>query len=307
MLENGREFKGGLIEFFKRFKDDQSCRQYLESKRWPNGPVCPHCGNCDKVYTLNGKTQRAGLRACAECRKQFTVTIGTIFEDSHIPLQKWFAAIHLMCTSKKGISAHQIHRELGITYKSAWFMCHRIRHAMRLKAFKGVLSGNVEVDETYVGGKSHGKRGRGATGKSIVFSMVERGGNIRAQRVDDVKKSTLQPIVHDTVTEGSRICSDELNSYRGLSQSYSHDVVKHAREYVAGKDIHINTAESFFALLKRGVHGTFHHIDRKMIDMYCGEFGFRFNLRSLSDADRFVVAITNCDGRLRWNFSEAKN
>ena len=296
------ELEGGLLAFFQRFSDDASCRAYLEKRRWPNGPVCPHCQNTGRIYKLEGKSHRRGLYKCGACRKQFTVTIGTIFEGSKIPLEKWFAAIYLMCASKKGISAHQIHRSLGITYKSAWFLCHRVRLAMATRAFQGALSGTVEADETYIGGRRPGKRGRGAAGKSIVFAVVEREGDVHAQRVPDVKKQTLHPIIHEKVEPGSRVMTDELRSYSGLQGRYEHGVVTHAREYVTGKDIHTNNGESFFALLKRGVHGTYHHIGHDKVDMYCGEFGFRFNTRKLSDPERFMDALTHCDGRLRWFF-----
>lgn len=282
-------------------------RRYLEKKRWPDGPVCPHCGNKEKVYTIapnKAKKVREGLYKCAKCRKQFTVTIGTIFEKSHIPLSKWFAAYYLMCASKKGISAHQLHRSLDMTYKTAWFMCHRIRESMKAGGFKKVLSGTVEADETYIGPKKvPGKRGRGAGKKTIVFGLVERDGKIKAQTVPNVKRETLHPIIVESVAPGSMLCSDELKSYNGLPPHLIHASVNHSRkEYVTAKDIHVNTAESFWALLKRGVHGTFHHIGSDKVDMYCGEFSFRFDRRKEDDADRFMDAIAHCDGRLRWFF-----
>ncbi|MGD1148082.1 MAG: IS1595 family transposase [Thermoanaerobaculaceae bacterium] len=293
----------GLIGFMKRFPTDEACRRELEARRWPNGPVCPHCEGGKGSYLLKGKTTRPGTYKCRSCRKQFAVTVGTIFEGSHIGLQKWFLVVYLMGSSKKGMSAHQIHRSLDVTYETAWFMCHRIRHAMRTRAFRGFLSGTVEADETYVGGKTKGgKRGRGAPNKTIVFGMVERGGDVHAMAVPDVKKSTLHPIIQSRVVPGSRLMTDELYSYRGLGQNYEHGFVEHAREYVTGKDIHVNTQESFWALLKRGVVGTFHHISKDKMDWYCGEFGFRYNTRKVTDGERFTDALTNCDGRLRWYF-----
>ncbi len=294
-----------LLGFFRRFSDDAACRAYLEQRRWPDGPVCPHCKGGKPVYTITSDKARSGLHKCGACRKQFTVTVGTIFEGSHVPLSKWFAALYLMSSSKKGISAHQLHRGLGLTYKTAWFLCHRIRHAMRTRAFRSYLSGTVEVDETYVGAKKPGKRGRGAAGKTIVLGMVKRGGDVNARIIPDVKRRTLRPIIAKTVRKGSRLMSDDLSSYLGLSDRYRHGVVAHSRGYVAGKDIHVNTAESFFALLKRGLHGTFHHVGKHKLDMYCGEFGFRWNTRHVSDGERFMDALTHTDGRLRWFFKTA--
>ncbi len=297
----------GLIAFMQRFPDDSACRRELEARRWPNGPICPHCEGGKACYPIKGAKSRPGLYKCGACRKQFTVTVGTIFEDSHIGLQRWFLVVYLMGSSKKGMLAHQIHRSLGVTYETAWFMCHRIREAMRTRAFRGLLLGTVEADETYVGGHRHGKRGRGAAGKTIVFGMVEREGNVHAVSVPDVRKSTLHPIIKERVAKGSRFMTDELYSYRGLGRDFEHGVVQHsAREYVAGKDIHVNTQEPFWALLKRGVVGTFHHISKDKMDWYCGEFGFRYNTRKVTDGERFTDALTNCDGRLRWYFkSEA--
>lgn len=294
--------KGGLIELMNRFPDDESCREHLERVRWPNGPTCPFddCLGGKKIYALNGKSCRKGLHKCGMCRRQFTVTKGTIFEDSKIGLRKWFIVMFLMGSSKKGISAHQIHRMLKVCYETAWFMCHRVREAMRLKTMTLELSGIVEVDETYVGGKAKGKRGRGAGGKTIVFGIAEREGDILAVPVPDASSKTLKGIIKAVVEPGSKIMSDEWTSYKGLSQDYEHQVVNHKKEYVSGKDIHVNSVESFWALLKRGVYGTFHHISRKRMDMYCGEFSRRFNLRKMNDMQRFETTITACDGRLDW-------
>jgi len=294
-----------LLGFFRRFSDDDACRTYLEARRWPDGPVCPHCEGGKPAYRIGGAAARSGLYKCGACRKQFTVTIGTIFEGSHVPLSKWFAALYLMSSSKKGVSAHQLHRGLSLTYKTAWFLCHRIRHAMRTRAFRNRLAGTVEVDETYVGGRQPGKRGRGAAGKTIVFGMVKRGGDMHARTVPDAKKRTLQPIINSTVRKGSRIMSDDLSSYGGLSSRYRHGIVSHSRGYVTSGNVHVNTAESFFALLKRGIHGTFHHIRAHKADWYCGEFGFRWNTRHVSDPERFIDALTHTDGRLRWFFKAA--
>jgi transposase-like protein len=178
---------------------------------------------------------------------------------------------------------------------------------MRKRAFRNLLNGNVEIDETYIGARKSGKRGRGAEGKSIVLGMVQRGGEMNAQHIPNAKRKTLFPMIASSVESGTRVMTDQFLSYNGLSANFQHDVVNHGREYVSGKDIHVNTAESFFALLKRGIHGTFHHIDKKMVNMYCGEFGFRFNTRSMNDLERFVQAVTHCDGRLQWFFNGRNN
>lgn len=271
------------------FTDEDAARRFLESKRWPNGPVCPHCGS-DKVYILTAKPEsrkpvRSGVYKCGACRDQFTVRIGTIFEESHVPLSKWLMAIHLMTSSKKGISSRQIGREVGITPKSAWFLCHRIREAMRQEPMVGLLKGTVEADETYVGArkpriKGTRKRGRG-TSKKPVMVLVERNGSARSTPIHKVDAKTRKGEVRKHVDATAQIVTDDWASYNGLAKEFEgHEVVCHgtgeyARKADDGTSINTNTAESFFALLKRGHYGTFHWFSRKHTNRYCDEFGFR--------------------------------
>lgn len=293
------------------FTDEDAARRFLESKRWPNGPVCPHCGST-KVYALTAKPEsrqpvRPGVYKCGACRKQFTVRIGTIFEESHVPLSKWLMAIHLMTSSKKGISSHQIAREVGITQKSAWFLCHRIREAMRQEPMVGLLRGTVEADETYVGArkprnKGTSKRGRG-TSKKPVMVLVERDGNARSMPIDRVDSKTLKGEVRKHVDRSAEIMTDDWKSYGGLAKEFAgHQVICHssgqyARTNDAGMSVNTNTAESFFALLKRGHYGIFHSFSRKHTHRYCDEFGFRWNRRKVSDGERMVSAIKGAEGK----------
>lgn len=295
----------------KLFGDPEAARAFIESIRWPEGPVCPHCGMEGNAYEIKPRSAesrtRAGLYKCGDCRKQFTVTVGTIFEGTRVPLNKWLRAIYLMCASKKGVSANQLQRELGVTYKTAWFMCHRVRKAMEKEPLRSKLSGVVEADETYVGGKKRlqGKRGGpSASGtKEIVFSMVQRDGDARSYLVEDVRASTLKPRLRAEVEGAAYIMTDQLKSYQGLDREFAgHGSVDHTREYVRGV-IHTNFAESYFSLLKRGVLGTFHHISKRHLQRYLEEFDFRWNHRKESDDFRVAQAIKGSEGKrlmYRW-------
>jgi transposase-like protein len=302
------------------FEDETKARAFLEAKRWPNGPVCPFCQS-QGAYPLTpkpGSTKpvRAGVYKCKACRKQFSVRVGTIFEDSHIPLSKWLAAIHLMTSSKKGISSHQLSRELGITLKSAWFLSHRVREAMRQEPMIGLLSGTVEVDETYIGGKPRlqhtptegeapkTKRGRG-TDKQPVMVLVERSGTARALPIERVDANTLKQAIREHVHPSSTIMTDELRSYQGIGREFigGHFTVTHNHgEYVGrvneGTDfVSINTAESYFALLKRGHYGVFHQLSKKHLHRYCDEFSFRWDHRKVTDGERMVAVIRAVQGK----------
>jgi transposase-like protein len=294
-----------------RFQDPLVAAEYLESLRWPDGPVCPHCGEGErKPYRLKSKTRR--LWKCAACRKQYTVTVGTIFEGSHIGLDKWLAAFSLLCSSKKGMSAHQLHRMLDITYKSAWFMAHRIRYAMQQPPFQSRLTGTVEVDETYVGGKVRNKKkrdrqnqiGRGV-GKTPVVSLVQRGGEVRSFRTANVTAKTLHSAVMDHVDRSARLITDAYPAYKNLAKVYErHDVINHQDyEYVLG-DIHTNTVEGYFSILKRGITGVYHHVSPAHLPRYLAEFDFRYNTRTkagYTDGARTVKALTQVSGkRLRY-------
>ena len=272
------------------FHDEAAAYAKLESLLWPHGPVCPRCGGLDRITPVRGKTARRGLYYCGPCKRQFTVTVGTIFESSHTDLNLWFQAAHLMCSSKKGMSAHQIHRVIGVTYKTAWFMCHRLREAMR-DGKMTPLGGEgriVEADETYVGGKEKNKHaskrlkaGRGAVGKEPVLSLVERGGKVRSRHVANVGAKTLRPVLTEQIDKASRLMTDESAVYSAAGREFAeHGSVNHSiGEYVRG-DIHTNTVEGYFSIFKRGIMGTYHHISQQHLKRYLAEFDFRYNERT---------------------------
>ena len=273
---------------------DHQARQFIEHLRWPTGAVCPRCKKQD-VTTVEGG--REGLYNCRNCRRQFTVTVGTIFEGSHIPLAKWVQAFHLVSSSKNGISALQLSRMLGITYKSAWHMAHRIRFVMRPLASAKKLSGVVEVDETYVGGKSRAL-GRSPAQKIPVVAVVERDGGARATPVQSVSGTALLNVVDEAVTPDTRLMTDEFSSYKTLDYFYpGRQAVKHSSGEWARGRVHTNTVESFFALLKRGIVGSYHHVSRKHLSRYCDEFAFRWSHRKATDADRTQATLAQMVGR----------
>jgi transposase-like protein len=300
--------KSDFNSLSKIFSDEDAARDMLEKMRWPDGAICPHCGNM-KAYKLTAKEGskspvRKGVYKCAACRKQFTVKVGTIFEDSHIALNHWLYAIYQMCASKKGISAHQLHRTLGITYKSAWFMCHRIRYAMTQSPLVGMLGNIVEVDETYVGGKPRktansepAKKGRG-TKKIPVVAAVERDGKVRATKMKIVNAKNMREHLHKYIDRDARIMTDGLPLYPGvILQFRSHEVVNHAAGEYARGDVNTNTVESYFALLKRGIIGTFHHVSEQHLDKYVGEFAFRWDFRKSTDMERTIEAVKAVKGK----------
>jgi transposase-like protein len=298
-----------LIEIAGLLSDEEEAIRFFESIRWPEGPVCPHC-NHQGAYKIqaNASTKvRKGLWKCSSCRKQYTVRVGTIFEDSKISLGKWLMALHLMCSSKRGISALQLKRNLKVAYQTAWFMCHRIRYAMTQEPLAGLLRGTVEVDETYVGGKPRKggpkrKEGRG-TEKTPVMVLVERGGRAQALPVDRVDGKTLHGEIRRRVHPSSRIHTEEWKSYTGISQHFEggHETINHKRDQYAtrlfGELITTNSAESFFALMKRGHYGVFHQLSNKHLHRYCDEFSFRWSYRDLSDGERTVIAIMGSVGK----------
>jgi transposase-like protein len=291
-----------LVEIQQRFSTAEKAREYLEAVQWPNGPVCPFCGEQTRIGVLNSATVRPGLKKCYACRKQFTVTVGTVFEDSHIKLNKWLIAVYLMCASKKGMSAHQLHRMLGITYKTAWFMFHRLRFAVTQTKFGGKLGGPgkvVETDDTWIGGKNRGQgKGKGWQNKSHVFSILERGGNVRSMKMGSVTASNLKTALREHVDTNTRLMTDSASVFHWPSKEFaSHEKVDHsAGEYVRG-DVTTNGVEGYFALLKRGVHGTYHHISKQHLGQYLGEFDFRFNNRKMDDGPRTDIAIARTRGK----------
>ena len=282
---------------------EDAARAYLEGLRWPHGPACPHCGSV-ACQRLQGESTRPGVLKCKDCRKQFTVTVGTVFEDSHIPLAKWVKAFHLMCASKKGISALQLQRNLGLgSYRTAWHMAHRIRFAMQSGPFAPKLTGTVEVDECYVGGKPRRggpkrKPGRGTT-KAPVLVLVERDGSARSHPVDRVDAANLKQAIAEQVDQSAAIHTDELGVYKGIGKHFDggHHTVHHGSGEYSRDGVHTNTAESYFSLLKRGVYGTFHHVSKRHLHRYCDEFSFRWNVRDLSDVERREAALRQSEGK----------
>lgn len=284
------------------YSDANKAREHLESLHWPNGPVCPRCGETSRVKRLEGKSTRPGVVMCNPCRKPFTVTVGTVFEDSKIGLNKWLLGFRLMAGSKKGISAHQLHRSLGITYKSAWFMAHRIREAMNIEP-EGPLGGPdavVEADETYVGGKARNRATRAPAPKKAVVALVERDGHARSFHVANVNAKTLRPLIVTNVDRAAHLMTDESGVYTRVGREFNgHSTVNHsAGEYVTlGGFKHSNTAENFFSIFKRGVIGTYHHMSEAHLARYCAEFDFRYNTRKISDAERTDVALLGAIGK----------
>lgn len=284
------------------FQNDDAAREHLESIRWPEGPVCPHCGCIGNITALNGKRHRPGLYKCNDCRKQFTVTVGTVFERSKIALHKWFQVVYLMCSSKKGMSSHQIHRMIGVTYKTAWFMTHRIREAMKDGTLVSPMGGEgeiVEVDETFWGlepGKEKAKKAWHH--KMKIVSLVERDGRARSFHVDRVNGATLKPLLKQHIAENTAIMTDEAGQYRWVGSHFaSHDVVTHsAKEYARG-NAHTNTVEGFFSVMKRGLIGTYHHVGYDHLDAYLSEFDFRYNYRKVSDTERTMLAMKGIEGK----------
>ncbi|MCZ6804863.1 MAG: IS1595 family transposase [Proteobacteria bacterium] len=290
----------GLNLYSPLFHDKEKAREFIEELLWPNGTVCAHCNKSDRIYELKGKSTPLGSYKCGHCRKRFTVTTNTIFHGSHIPLNKWLAAIFMMASSKKGVSAHQIHRSLGITYKSAWYLCHRVREAMELQPLLGKLKGPVESDETYVGPKNvKGKRGRGAGKKVIVQVLIDRNtGEARSFQVDRANSKHLKGNIRNNVDDTAYILTDEYPAYDNLDKEFAgHYTVNHGKkEYTRGL-IHVNFAESYFSLLKRSVIGTFHHISKAHMHRYLKEFDRRWTERKLSDDERTRSIIKNVSGK----------
>jgi transposase-like protein len=335
--------KGSILE--PHFTDEDTAREYLEKMRWADGVICPHCGLVGEAYRINVKEKtaeevqamlaagkrvrkpRKGLWKCAGCREQFTVTVKTIFEDSHIPLHKWLLAIHLLCSSKKGMSAHQLMRMLDIKqYKSAWFMAHRIRYAMTGE-LPEKLNGIIESDETYIGGiaknkhsKPHsrtvkvGERAQDfpspVADKFPVVSMLERGGRVHSRHVERVTAKNVRKVLDEVCHADAHIMTD-TGVLKGMKDR-KHSLVNHAAEeyvrYDEGVCVTTNAVEGYFALLKRGINGVYHHVSRKHLHRYLGEFDFRFNGRKVTDGERAKEALKGFEGkRLTYQIPDRKN
>ena len=284
------------------FNDEAKALAHLESSRWPTGAICPHCGS-DRVRKMEGNTQ-AGMFLCNDCRDKFTVRTGSVMERSHVPLHKWLLATHIMAASKKGMSALQMSRMIGVTYKTAWFLCHRIREAMNGADGIGPLGGGeqavVEADETYVGGKARNRATRKPATKKAVVALVERDGKARSFHVANVNAKTLRPLIVTNIVRTAHLMTDESPVYTRVGREFAgHSSVNHsAGEYVTtGGFKHSNTVENFFSIFKRGVIGTYHHMSEAHLARYCREFDFRYNTRTLSDSERTIEAIKGARGK----------
>jgi transposase-like protein len=296
------------------YNDEEAARKHFEASRWPDGPVCHHCGSVNNAHEMQGESTRPGLYKCRDCRKPFSATMGTLYERSHIPLHKWLLATHLMTASKKGISAHQLFRMLGFgSYRTAWFMAMRIRESMRelFPEEAGKMGGEgkiVEADETFVGGKEKNKHRNkrtsptgGGTGKEAVFSLVERGGKVRSRHVPSVNAKTLGPVLREQLDTASSLMTDGEGQYRILGPMFArHEVVNHSiGEYVRG-EAHTNTIEGYFSILKRGIYGTYHHVSPQHLKRYLAEFDFRYNERAaldVNDTQRAAKALKGVAGK----------
>lgn len=296
-----------LVKLAREYSDENKARELLESMRWPKGVVCPHCQNKDSkpIYKLepkaNSKTPaRKGVYKCGACRKQFTVTVGTVFEGSHIPISKWLMAMFIACSSKKSISAHQLHRMLDITYKTSWFMLHRIRYAMNPDNGP-TLKGVVEVDEAFIGGK--GDRTTKPAPKTPIVALIEQGGQMRTQVISSVSAKNLRQCLNEHVDKSATLSTDEHPGYKQPGKEYKlHYSVNHKRAEFErlekdGTLASTNHCESFFSLLKRGIHGSWHHVSREHLHRYADEFAFRWNHRGSTDGERMESLIPMVEGK----------
>jgi transposase-like protein len=270
-------------------------------KDWPNGPVCPHCGGIDRITVVKGG--RPGLKRCGDCKKQFTVKVGTVFESSHIPLHKWYQAAHLLASSKKGISSHQLHRTLKVTYKTAWFMAHRLREAMRVGGLTpmGGSGSAVEADETYFGQIKGEPKRRGTGHKHVILSLVERGGSARSFHVESTRIADIAPVIRANIARESVLMTDEGTYYREVGREFTrHETVNHrGDEYVRG-DAYVNTAENFFSIFKRGMRGVYQHCGEKHLHRYLAEFDFRYSNRislGINDESRTMRTLKGIVGK----------
>ncbi len=282
------------------FHDETKAREWLEAQIWPDGPVCPHCGSWEPT-ALKGKAHRPGLYQCNDCRQQFTVTVGTLFERSKIPLSKWLMATYLLSASKKGMSTRQLSRMLGVSVKSSWFMMHRIREGKR-ESKPGPLGGSnkvVEADETWIGGKAKNRAFKEPRPKEPVVALVERDGSVRSFHVKAVNARTLRPILVTQIDRASFLMTDESTVYTKTGREFSgHGTVNHSiKEYVRGKFFHSNTVENYFSILKRGIIGNYQWVSAKHLKRYLGEFDFRYNTRDVSDFERAAIAAKGIQGK----------
>jgi len=292
-----------LADVFRAFPDEQSAIDHLTAIRWADGKFCPLCGNTDgaRIGTLTG----TNTHKCYVCRKRFSIRVGTIFQDTKLPLRTWYAAIWMITNHPKGIASTTLATDLGVTQKTAWFVLHRLRHASRTPSFNRPLSGTVEADETFVGGKEHNKHAgkrtgdtRGGKGKAIVMGVLQRGGELRAGVIEETSGYMLKSVVEHHVAAGSTVVTDEHKGYRGLERRYDHQTVRHSSgEYVSG-DAHTNSIESVWALLKRQIIGIHHWVSPKHLDAYVSEMTFRFNRRDMPKGERVNALLEQIEGPL---------
>jgi len=285
------------------FNDLNAAREHLEAIRWPDGPICPHCGSVENITRLSGKGHRPGLFQCNACREHFTVMVGSVMERSHIPLTKWVLAFHLMASSKKGVSAHQLHRMLGVTYKTAWFLAHRVREAMRDDSAEpmGGSGKIVEADETFIGRKKGRKVRQGTGHKHAVMSLVERGGKVRSFHIERANAENVTAILRTQVDRKSRLMTDQAIYYKTVGKEFAeHQAVNHdAEEYVRG-EAHTNTLEGFYSVFKRGMVGVYQHCSETHLKRYVAEFDFRYNERAalgMTDSERAEKIVKGAEGK----------
>jgi len=263
-----------LVNLIEHFGNDKKCREYLEALRWTEGVTCPRCGS-DKISHIEKRDQYD----CDQCRYQFSITAGTIFHDSHLPIWKWFLAVYLMTESKKGMSANQLKRSLGVSYKTAWYLCHRVRKAMEEATDKPKLKGIVEVDETFVGGRYDKRRKRGPWEKQPVMGLLQRNGKFEARTIPTTGKRVLVGIINDRIDKKATIMTDEYKAYKSLDKTFKHESVNHKKEEWARGNVHTNSIENAWSLFKRSIVGSYHQISTKHMDAYLDEFEWRFNNR----------------------------
>jgi transposase-like protein len=292
-----------LYDFFEAFPDEQAAIDHLTAIRWKDGAFCPHCGSTRVMHFSDKRTHK-----CHDCRQRFSIKVGTIFEDTKLPIRKWFAAIWLITSHKKGIASTALAKDLKITQKSAWFVLHRLRHAAKTKSFNRPLEGVVEADETVFGGKEGNKHvskrnpaNKGTAGKAVVIGVLERGGDIRAEAVENLRGKTVKEFIKENVKARTTLMTDEHPSYRGVEQDYIHHAVNHgAGEYVRHYVLHINSIEGAWGLFKRQVYGIHHHISPKHLGSYLSEMCYRYNRREMGEADRVNDLLGRVGGRLTY-------
>lgn len=289
-----------LQEAIQYFADHQRCQDLLSAMRWPHGPVCPKCNSLREGYLKSRNVYQ-----CKDCRKQYTAKLGTIFEDSPLPLDKWFCALWMITSAKNGVSSYEVHRALKVTQKTAWFMLHRLRLALQKGSIDRKLMGEVEVDETYIGASARNmhkdkqikmKRVEGFYRKAVVIGMLERKGEVRTAVLNRASTKLIEKAVQDHVIPGSNLYSDEANAYVKVGKEYAHQVINHAETYVKG-NVHTNSIENYWSLLKRGIKGTYVSVEPFHLFRYLDEQSFRFNTRKDNDQGRFMTALSQISGK----------